>query len=82
MGKFVVLNVYSVIGENAKLGITVSRRYGKAFKRNRFKRVVREVFRRYLHSFDGLEVNVRPRSSANFAKFSEVSQEILTLLKF
>ena len=28
-----------------KLGITVSRRYGKAHQRNRFKRVVREVFR-------------------------------------
>ena len=30
---------------HSKLGITISRKWGKANKRNRFKRVVREAYR-------------------------------------
>ncbi len=45
-----------------KLGITVSKRHGKAIQRNTFKRLVREAFR---HSYailpPNLEINVSPR---------------------
>ncbi|MCH9613043.1 MAG: Ribonuclease P protein component [Chlamydiia bacterium] len=46
----------------ARLGITVSKKYGNAPKRNRFKRLVREGFRTQSSRFPrGLEMNVMPR---------------------
>lgn len=47
-----------------KLGITVSKRHGKAYLRNRFKRVVREAFRLSIAGFPlGIEMNIVPRLS-------------------
>ena len=48
-----------------KLGITVTRRFGKAHLRNRFKRVVREAFRlSSLRLPSNLEIHVVPRFGA------------------
>jgi ribonuclease P protein component len=45
----------------AKLGITTPKKTGKAVKRNRFKRVVREAFRLYQRILPlGFEVNISP----------------------
>lgn len=45
-GKIISLNLLaSLKNKEQKLGITVSRKYGKANKRNHFKRIVREAFR-------------------------------------
>lgn len=47
-----------------KLGITVSRRYGKAHERNRFKRIVREAFRQLSPTLPRyLELNISPKAS-------------------
>jgi ribonuclease P protein component len=50
-------------GPSAKLGITVSKKFGKAHDRNLFKRVVREAFRELcLFLPQNLELNISPRN--------------------
>lgn len=63
-----------------RLGITVTKRYGKAHQRNRFKRVVREAFRQCrLRLPAGLDLNVKPRNGAQQAKPADVQAELLRL---
>jgi len=46
---------------HARLGIGSPRRYGNAIRRNRFRRLVRDVFRHIRDELDGLDVLVTPR---------------------
>lgn len=62
VGSLVTIDYRSSKGSRPKLGITVSRRYGKAHLRNRFKRVVREAFRHCAKNLPAdIEINVVPR---------------------
>ncbi|HSX10197.1 MAG TPA: ribonuclease P protein component [Chlamydiales bacterium] len=65
----------------SKLGISASSRYGSAPERNRFKRLVREAFRKNYGSLPPFELNVVPRQCAKKAKCSEITDELIRLLR-
>lgn len=61
-GQFISIDFFMGNSPRPKLGITVSRKFGKANKRNHFKRLVREAFRENQSLLpSNLEINIAPR---------------------
>ncbi|MCE5318681.1 MAG: ribonuclease P protein component [Parachlamydia sp.] len=80
-GKWIVIDLRSNGLTLTRLGITVTRRYGKAHDRNRFKRIVREAFRLSLHLLPiGLDLNIKPRSAAADASSKDICEELIRIL--
>lgn len=64
-----------------RLGITVTKRYGKSHERNRFKRMVREAYRlSYRELPVGLDLIVKPRAYAKKASSCVIQKELIQLL--
>lgn len=65
VGRLVVIDVRPNKLLMTRLGITVSKRFGKSHERNRFKRIVREAFRNsHEKLITGFDLNIRPREKA------------------
>lgn len=81
-GKWIVVKVRPNKSSVPKLGITVTKKFGKSHDRNRFKRLVREAFRlTKSHYFLGLDILVLPRSHALRASCSDVIEELVAAMK-
>ena len=67
------------LGTFARLGLAVSRRYGSAVQRNRFKRIVREAFRGRRDDLPIVDLLVMPLRDAAPPDFADVTQDFAEL---
>lgn len=81
-GQYISIEVRNNNSSSTRLGITVTRRFGDAYRRNRFKRLVREAFRlSYPSLIKGLDINVRPHQGCYHLNLYQVQSEFLHFLK-
>jgi ribonuclease P protein component len=65
----------------ARLGIVASRKFGDAVRRNRAKRLIREVFRRSAAPKRGMDVVVIPRRELLDAAYADFEADFRNTLK-
>ena len=77
------MQVFQTDAENSsKLGVIASKRLGNAVKRNKAKRIFREIFRKNLSSFQrNISVVVVPRKTLFNTPYSKVQEDFLVALK-
>lgn len=65
----------------SRLGLVVTRRFGKAVQRNRMKRLLREFFRRHQGQLPHRDLVIMAKKGAETLSFSQVEQELGRLLR-
>lgn len=81
-GRLVVLYVLPNNQNVDRLGITVSKKFGKSVKRNRIRRLIRESYRLYEeYVLDGFDCVFVARSAGVMPDFSDIRKEIKYLMR-
>jgi ribonuclease P protein component len=81
IGKWIIVELQPNGLNQSRLGIVVTRRFGNAVKRNRFKRLVRESFRLSSPHFKShYNIVVKSRSYALQADRDTIQQELIRLV--
>jgi ribonuclease P protein component len=75
--------VYAVDNEVdvGRLGVTVSKRVGNAAVRNRYKRRLREIFRRNKARFQGHDVVIIVKPPQTSPSFEDLQEDVFRALK-
>jgi ribonuclease P protein component len=81
VGQVVVFNILSEKKTYPKLGLTVSRQFGKAHLRNQFKRRVREAFRLSQHQLPTVSIHVLPKQGTAVPTLQDLLQDFMTYAK-
>jgi ribonuclease P protein component len=76
---FKFLLIDQIPSKRSRLGIVVSRRFGKAVARNRFKRLVRECYRHLRSDLPPSDLIIRPRKAAADASLSDIRSDLLAI---
>ena len=66
---------------NTKVAISISKKYGKAFERNKAKRIVREIVRPNLSLLNNKKVVIVVKTNSKDVKFDILKNELLMLMK-
>lgn len=78
VGRYLILNF--CLSKSKKIGISASAKFGSSPERNRFKRLVREAFRKNHPHYPLIEMNVIPRSQAKKASGGQIFEELNRLV--
>ncbi len=62
-----------------RLGITVTKKCGKAVRRNRWKRLIREAYRQHRHELPAADFVVTVKREVDIPPFKELEKELLSM---
>lgn len=82
LGTYLRIKIYISRYPTQKLGLTVSRKFGKAIQRNRFKRLVREAFRLAQHELpSNILLDIRPSPTFKDEGLEPLKQELISIVR-
>tara|TARA_A100001015_G_C14968801_1_gene704214 strand:- start:588 stop:989 length:402 start_codon:yes stop_codon:yes gene_type:complete len=81
-GRYLLIECCTSYHSGPRLGVTVTKHFGKAVARNYFKRCLREAFRSLLPTLPQyLDLQVKPRKNFSKASFEDIRKELLYFIQ-
>lgn len=76
VGRLLIFHFLSASSPSFSFGVLVSKKYGKAHERNRFKRRMRAIVRELKKAPSSISIVVRPRLLAKSANYQALKEEL------